>query len=310
MNTTLGPDKLPNRRGLLFGALAVLFWSFSSALVYLGARELGTFQFTCLATLIGGTVQLVSGRIYHGEFRSAVFLPGRLWLIVVFGFVLYGLVYPWSLITARTPERVCAVNLINYLWPVLTVVFCLWWVPGTRFSRRTFLALVLALAGLGLANAGPLRTFLAQDSHHLSSIGDLLPYGLGLLSAVSWAMYSSMLVRWREWSRNYLTSGVGFLVISLCSGVAAALTPDLSRPVTPFAVLMTVLYGLGPLAGGYLFWELALPRARVQTLSLLGSVTPVLSVLLLCVFMRYWPGMELLAAAVLVSGGVVLSMRS
>jgi drug/metabolite transporter (DMT)-like permease len=70
---------------------------------------------------------------------------------------------------------------------------------------------------------------------------------------------------------------------------------------------MTVLYGAGPLAAGYLFWELALPKARVQTLSLIAAATPILSTLLLCGFLKTPPGPELLVAALLVSGGVLLS---
>ncbi len=70
-----------------------------------------------------------------------------------------------------------------------------------------------------------------------------------------------------------------------------------------------ICYGLGPLAVGYLLWEIALSRARVHSLSMVGAVTPILSTILLCVFLRSTPGPELIVAAFLVSAGVLLSVR-
>jgi drug/metabolite transporter (DMT)-like permease len=54
---------------------------------------------------------------------------------------------------------------------------------------------------------------------------------------------------------------------------------------------------------------MALSRARVQTLSLVAAATPILSTFLLCCFLRTMPGPELAVAALLVSGGIVLSMQ-
>jgi drug/metabolite transporter (DMT)-like permease len=74
--------------------------------------------------------------------------------------------------------------------------------------------------------------------------------------------------------------------------------------------VLTFLYGVGPLAAGSLMWELALARARVETLSLIAAVTPVLSTFLLCCFLRKMPGLELVIAALLVSAGILLSLRT
>ena len=74
-------------------------------------------------------------------------------------------------------------------------------------------------------------------------------------------------------------------------------------------LLLTAAYALGPLAAGYLLWELALDRARVHALSLLAAATPVLSTFVLCVFLRTLPGPEHLLGAVLVSVGALLCVR-
>ncbi len=297
-----------SRFGLALGAVAVVFWSFGASLVYLGAREIGTWAFVALASLSGGALQLACWRVYRGELRSAVCLPWRLWAVTLGCFVVYGVVWPWALVTS-SPAQVFGVSLINYLWPVLTVVFSAWWVPGARLTLRIFAAVVLALAGLVSANWQHVWTlFSVNDSAAHPGLGKFLPYALALVAAVTWAVYSALLARWRAWARDYVTSPAGFLLIGI---IACAIT-GLSRSQPPrllaSGTLLTLLYGAGPLAIGYLLWEIALSKARVHTLSLLAAGTPVLSTFLLCLFLRSVPGPELVIAAFLVSGGVLLSV--
>lgn len=297
------------RQGLAIGSVAIVFWSFSSALVFLGARAAGTWRFVAVASLIGGGAQLVGWRLYRGEWRSALFLPWRLWAVSVPCFVLYGLVFPLAL-NSSSPRQVFGVSLINYLWPVLTVLLGAVLVPGARLTRRSVLAALLALAGLACANFQPLRELLAStESAGASAPSRLLPYALALVAAVTWAVYSAVLARWRGWAGKHATSPAGFLITGAAAGALALLAP--AAPVQLSAREMIVIfgYGIGPLAVGYLLWEIALSKARVQGLSMIGAVTPVLSTLLLCLFLRSWPGPELIVAALLVAAGVLLSVR-
>jgi len=298
-----------SRLGLLLGMGAVLSWSFGSSLVFLGARQTGLWPFVALSSLTGAALQLIWRRLCHGELQSALWLPWRLWAVPVCCFVLYGLVWPWAL-AASTPRQVVGVNLINYLWPILTVVLSAWWVPGVRLTGRLIGAMLLALAGLALANLPQLRQMLATGSGAGSFRGaGLLPYALALLAAVTWAVYSACLARWRHWAKDYVTSPLSFLIIGSIACVIVAVSGSIPPRLAGSALCMTFLYGAGPLAAGYLLWEMALPRAKVQTLGLLAAGIPVLSTCLLCLFLNKSPGPELIAAAFLVSGGVVLSLR-
>jgi drug/metabolite transporter (DMT)-like permease len=286
---------------------AVLFWSFGASLVFLGARDVGTWRFVAIASLTGGALQMASRRVQHGELRTALCLPWRLWVVPVVCFVLCGLAWPWAL-AISTPQQVYGVSLINYLWPVLTVLLSVALVPGVRLRPRMILALLLALAGLVVANLAHLGQSLPGADEAAASVARrFLPYALALVAAVTWAIYSAFLARWRQWSGQYITSPVGFLLTGLIAGVVTGLTPN--RPAGHAAVgaWLTVLYGIGPLAAGYLFWELALARGSIHALSLIAATTPILSTLLLCCFLRTLPGLELVLAALLVSAGVVLS---
>ena len=302
------PAHSTGRVGIWMGCAAVLFWSFGSSLIYLGAREAGTWPFVALATLSAGVLQLISRRMYHGELRTSIRLPWRLW-IPLMCFVIYGLVWPSALV-ASTPSQVGGVNLINYLWPVLTVLFSAWWVPGVRLTKPMAIALILAVAGLICANIQPLRELLSNRSTaSVSTVRAGLPYALACVAALTWALYSALLVRWRSWANQYVTSPIGFLIVGLIACSVLVIHRSGEHTPSPFGLCMTLLYGLGPLAAGYLLWELALARAGVQALSLIAATTPVLSTLVLCLCLKHLPGPDLVLAALLVSGGVVLSMR-
>jgi len=298
-----------SRLGIISGLAAVTLWSFGASLVFLGAREAGLWPFVAVGSLIGGTLQLLSWRVVRGEWRSALRLPWRLWAAPLVCFVVYGLVWPGALANSN-PTQVLGVGLINYLWPILTVLFSVWWVPGVRLTTRTVVAMVLALAGLICANLKPFRALAAAGiSLESSDLRLGLPYGLALVAAITWGAYSALLVRWRQWAKHYVTSPIGFLLIGSIAGVITVLTGGFPSHVPATALWLTALYGAGPLAAGYLSWEIALPRTRVQSLSLIAAATPVLSTALLCLFLRTMPGWELVLAAFLVSGGVVLSLR-
>ena len=171
-------------------------------------------------------------------------------------------------------------------------------------------AVALSLAGLAAANLSHLPALLAPaDGFGSSTPRRLLPYGLAFAAALSWAVYSASLARWRYWAGGYVTSPLGFLLTgAVAAGVHCAAD---SAPVDPGGrgLWLALGYGVGPLAVGYLLWEMALDRASVQALSLLGAFTPVLSTLVLCVVMQVRPGLDVVAGAVLVAVGALLSVR-
>jgi drug/metabolite transporter (DMT)-like permease len=289
------------RAGVMMGVACVGLWSCTAALISLSGQRLGTWLFLAVASTLGGAGQMLYYRAAKGSFAPCLRLPWRLWVLMVLGFVLYGLVYPLALTTCVSDAQLCGVNLINYLWPVLTIVCALLWVPGTLFSWRLGGALALAIAGLALANQGALRNWLHAPPH------SLLPYGLAAVAAVCWAVYSSLLARWRAWARDHATAPLGFLLTGLVAAIVC-LVQRQGLPRDPLAWGTTVLCAVGPFGAGYLLWELALHRAPASTLGLLGAVIPVLSTILLCAVRGYRPGAHLWVAAILVSAAAMLSV--
>jgi drug/metabolite transporter (DMT)-like permease len=311
MSIERAQTQLNQRTGLLLCSSAILIWSFAAVLIHFAGTILPPLQFVGLVSILSGLIQLVIRKKLHGDFRSAVVLPAKLWWITVFGFAMCVFTYPLALITAANNTQVCAVNLINYFWPVLTVIFGIFWVPNNRFTLRVGISILLTLTGLAFANGRQLpELFSGQTDVGLSLFRQSMPYLLGLVAAVSWAMYSALLARWKTWACHYTSCAMGMLVAGVAGLVTGLIVEGPIGYIPARGILLALLFAIGPSAMGYFLWELAVPHTNVKTLGLMGALTPILSTLWLCVFMRYLPGIEIVLAAILISAGVVMSMQS
>jgi len=255
--------------GIMLGLAAVLAWSTSSACVVWIGRQVGVWQYLAIGNGIGCIGQIIVYRLMGRSPGKLFVLPLRLWGLAILGFAFYSFCFATGLITSRTNAQSVGVSLMNYLWPVLTVLFSLFLIPGSRMSARLGAALMVSFSGLVIANWNNI----VQVAH---ADGSLLPYVLGGLAGVSWAVYSAVTARWRDWARNYATAPAGFLLVSLI-GITGCLLNHSWHPVAGRTWLVFLYLGLVVNAAGYLFWELALHRAHPAKLGLIGSATPVLS---------------------------------
>jgi drug/metabolite transporter (DMT)-like permease len=280
-----------HKAGMTMGLACVLVWSTTAMLVSLGGKRMSAWQFVACASGLGGAAQWAYYIFAAPRGISCLRLPWRLWAVTALAFVPYGLILPTALILCGANDaELCGVNLINYLWPVLTVVCALLWVPGTALTWRMALAIPLALAGLALAN----QDVVAAWAHGRAG-GPALPYVLAGAAAIIWATYSSLLARWRGWANRYATAPIGFVL----TGAIAAAICQMNHQWSPLdgrAAVSILLCGLGPFGFGYLLWELALHRAPAGSLGLLATAIPVLSTVLLCAVSGHWPASIFLAA--------------
>ncbi|MBN1556469.1 MAG: EamA family transporter [Phycisphaerae bacterium] len=301
----MNPDSMaaPRERvGLLLGGLAVLFWSTTASLIVLGCSRMPVWPYVSLSALIACATQLTIHRTRKGPWRICFLLPRRLWVGGILPFVAYGLMYPLALVLAALPAERLAVNLLNYLWPVLTVVFSLLWVPGIRVSARLILAIVLAVPGLILANVSSVSAVLRGEG------SGAWPFVLGGTIAVLWAVYSSLLARWRSWAHAYSTAPMGFALVSLFAGIIALVQGQWAWPIGS-QWFVVVLNGLFPWGLGYLLWEKALHRAHAGMLGVFAATIPVTSTLLLCLVQRHRPSATTLTAAAVMVAAVLLTIR-
>lgn len=290
--------------GILLGLAAILLWSLSSVGLVAIGRDLGPWQLLAFAAPASAVLQLAGYRAIGFSLVRIMRPPAKLWLAIGGGFVVQLIVFTIGIMVAGSQSQAVGVSLLNYLWPTLTILFTIWLVPGERLTLRLILALLLALTGVVLANFHQL-----QSAERLS----LWPYACGITAAITWALYSSIIIRWCHWAKEYATSPLGFLVAGLIGLTVVALQG--SWPAWEWRTVVLVLfYTVGPWGGGYLLWELALTRSSGVTLGLMASLIPLLSTgAMLLYFMAIAPGKTergelatLMAAALLIALAVAL----
>ncbi len=284
----------PRRKlGFMLGVAAMLCWAAAGAAASWLGHRLGTWPTIAVACGIGGIGQFVFYYFFMGRpVRDLLLPPPKLWLIIFLGFPLYELLHIGALANSAGENQTVGVNLINYLWPTLTVIFAVLWVPGTRGSWRLGIAAVVALAGVLVGNWRGVeavgQTFLsdttATGKNACPTTLPSLPYLIMFIAAVSWSVYSAILSRWRAWADRYSTATAGFLAVSAIAAVIATVRGDW-RPLTGAECLVALLAGLVIYAAGYMLWELAIHRAPAEKLGLLSGATPILSTL--CIFIMF-----------------------
>ncbi len=250
------------RNATLSGLLAILLWS-SLALLTTATAGLPAFQVLALgfgfAALFGIVLTLLRGN--WSELRqplSALMLTTT----ALFG---YHALYFIALKHAPAVEA----NLLNYLWPLLIVLFS-GFLPGVRVRGMQIAGTLLGLAGaVILVTRGSGIEIQPRYLHgYLAAVG----------AAVIWAAYSVL-------NRRYAQVPSSAIIVA-CAGVAllgalahALFEQTMSPTMTQWGVL--ALMGIGPVGTAFLLWDHGTKHGDISLLGSLSYLAPLLSTLLL-----------------------------
>src|SRR5580704_8474136 len=135
------------RTATLIGLTAILMWSLLSALT-VATGKIPAFQLAAMTFAIGALVGPVTWIARPNAIR-ALRQPPLAWLVGVGGLFGYHALYFLALRSAPPAEA----GLLNYLWPLLIVVFSSL-LPGERLAPHHIIGALLGLAGTVLLFAG------------------------------------------------------------------------------------------------------------------------------------------------------------
>jgi drug/metabolite transporter (DMT)-like permease len=207
----------------------------------------------------------------------------------------FGYHFLFFLAVQRAP--VLDASLINYLWPLLIVLFSAL-LPGSRLRGRHVVGAFLGLAGTWVLLAG-------GRSHGVGGhpVGDLAAGA----AAVTWAAYSVFNRRYREVPT--------VIVGAFCAATAllAGLVHGFLEPtVIPLGIqwLAILGIGLGPVGAAFLAWDHGVKHGDIRMLGILSYAAPVLSSLLLVATGRAQATAATVTACLLVTAGATLGAHS
>ncbi|MCW5684765.1 MAG: EamA family transporter [Pseudolabrys sp.] len=276
-------------RATLIGFTAILMWSLL-ALLTAASGAMPPFQLAAVTFAIGGTLGAVSFIGRPGAVK-ALRQPWPVWALGVGGLFGYHALYFMALRLAPPAEA----GLINYLWPLLIVLFSAL-LPGERLKPHHLAGAALGLIGTIVLISGRAELGFAPR--------DLPGYAAAFVAAFVWAIYS---VASRRFAGVPSDAVVGFcLVTALLAALCHLLFETTVWPRDAAEWGAVIALGIGPVGLAFYVWDIGVKRGDIRVLGAASYAAPVLSTLALIAGGYAQPRWTLwLAAALIAFGGLV-----
>ena len=284
-------------RATVAGLGAIALWSSLAALTVLSG-DVPPFQLTAMAFAIGTLVGVAFARARGLSLGVLRDVPLASWALGIYGLLGYHVCYFAALRQAPALEA----SLINYLWPLLIVVFA-GFLPrrldGRPLAAQHVLGAAVAFAGTAL--------ILVQTQRAAGFNGAWTGYLSAVAAALIWSSYSVASRLFRDVPSTAVTGFCG------CTAMGAALIHLMTEtPVWPASMgqwLAIAAMGLGPLGLAFYLWDEGMKHGNMLRLGLASYATPLLSTLVLAVSGLGVVSPVLAVAAALVSAGAVIAGR-
>ena len=280
------------RTATLIGLTAILMWSLLAVLT-VATGKIPAFQLAAMTFAIGASAAFAS-RLWRPLAIGALCQPLIVWIVGVGGLFGYHALYFLALRFAPPAEA----GLLNYLWPLLIVLFSSF-LPGERLASYHVIGALLGLAGTVLLFAG-------------NSGGGFAPSQLpglaaAFVAAFVWAAYSVMSRRLKAVPTDAVA---GFcLATALLAGLVHGMVETTIWPETATQWLAIVALGIGPVGAAFFAWDIGMKRGDIRVLGAASYATPLLSTGFLIAAGFAEPSAAIALSAVLIAGGGLIAAK-
>lgn len=276
----------------LIGFSAILLWSMLALLTAASGR-VPPFQLAAMTFAIGGGLGALTW-LFRPRALRALRQPPEVWALGITGLFGYHALYFFALRFAPPAEA----GLINYLWPLLIVLFSSF-LPGERLRWYHIAGAVLGLVGTIVLIAGRAEIGFASE---------FVPgYAAAFVAAFVWAFYS---VLSRRFAAVPTDAVVGFCLVTAMLGALFHLLLETTVWPDSTAQWLAVLgLGLGPVGAAFYAWDFGVKRGDIRVLGAASYAAPVLSTLFLVLAGFAEPRWTLALAAALIAVGGLLAAK-
>jgi drug/metabolite transporter (DMT)-like permease len=279
------------RAATLIGFSAIVIWA-SLATLTVASGTIPPFQLAAISFAIGGA--LGAGRwIIRPQSITTLRQPPIVWAVGLGGLFFYHALYFIALRLAPAAEA----SLVNYLWPLLIVLFSSL-LPGEHLKPHHIIGALLGLAGTIVLLGGSVTSFHAA----------YLPgFGAAFLAAFVWASYSVLSRRLAHVPTDAVT---GFcLATAACAALSHLAFETTIWPATALQWTAILLMGVGPVGAAFFAWDIGMKRGDIRVLGALSYATPLLATAFLIAAGYAAPSLTLVAAALTIAGGGIVAAK-
>jgi drug/metabolite transporter (DMT)-like permease len=280
------------RTATLIGLTSILMFSLLAALT-VATGKIPAFQLAAMTFAIGALAGFLTW-IGRPDAASALWQPPIAWMVGVGGLFGYHALYFFALRFAPPAEA----GLLNYLWPLLIVLFSSL-LPGERLAPHHIVGALLGFIGTVLLFAGNGSGGFAPNQ--------IPGLAAALVAAFVWATYSVLSRRLKSVPTDAVA---GFcLATALLAAVVHWMVEVTVWPETIAQWLAIVALGVGPVGAAFYAWDIGMKRGDIRVLGAASYATPLLSTAFLIVAGFAKPSPSLAIAAVLIAGGGLIAAK-
>jgi drug/metabolite transporter (DMT)-like permease len=280
------------RTATLLGLTAILMWSLLAALT-VASGSVPAFQLAAMTFAVGALVGFLTwiGRPNAiGALRQAPLA----WIVGVGGLFGYHALYFLALRFAPPAEA----GLLNYLWPLLIVLFSSL-LPGERLAPHHIVGALLGFAGTVILLLG--------SSGSEFGAGQAPGLLAAFVAAFVWAAYSVMSRKLKSVPTDAVA---GFcLGTAMLSAMVHGLVEVTVWPETIGQWLAIAALGVGPVGAAFYAWDIGMKRGDIRVLGAASYATPLLSTAFLILAGFAQPSANIAIAAVLIAGGGLIAAK-
>ena len=285
-------EPMSPRTATLIGLTAILMWSLLAVLT-VATGKIPAFQLAAMTFAIGALVAFASFLFRPAAF-NALRQPILAWVVGVGGLFGYHALYFLALRFAPPAEA----GLLNYLWPLLIVLFSSL-LPGERLLPHHIIGALLGLAGTVLLLMGG-----GGSGFEAAQLPGLLA---AFVAAFVWASYSVMSRRLKAVPTDAVA---GFcLATAMLAAIVHLVVEKTVWPETSGQWLAIVALGVGPVGAAFFTWDIGMKRGDIRVLGAASYATPLLSTAFLILAGFAKPTAVIAIAAILIAGGGLIAAK-
>jgi len=276
------------RRGLLYVAVATLFFSTSPVLIRWAAESLTSYEITFWRMFTAGVAVLLLARMRHEA------LPPRRDLSRFLGFGLIAALHFGFYIAALEFTTIAHALALVYTAPIFVAIFS-WLVLDERLKMRQWMGVLVTVAGVAV-----LAGFEPMFDRRMM-LGDMLAVG----SAICFGLYSVAGRSQRNRYPLFAYAGTVYAVAAVWLLPAAALNFSPTGYTLP-AILSLLALGLLPLGLGHTLYNAALRRTSATAVNLVATQEVTGGIILGVILLQEIPSINSIIGVLITLAGIVL----
>lgn len=286
------------------GIGAILLWSLTVALVRSLSEQVGPMTAATAVYSFSGVAALVSLLCSRKRQQRVLRLPVRYLVGCGILFVGYMLLLFLAIGWADSRQQVLEVGLLNYLWPVFTLLLSLV-LLGNNASWGLLPGTLLSLAGLFMVVTH--EVLVSWHSFYRNLTSNPPAYLPALFAAVFWAMYSNLT---HKFAGNKDEGAVViFLPVTAMVSLLICFFLDEPREWGRRSLIEALFLGIATY-GAYALWDNAMRRGNIVIVAAASYITPFLSTIASCLYLSVMPGARLWIGCSFLVLGSILSWQS